>query len=268
MLILLPFLIIALCISVCVCLTAGYAGPTLAAMLILFFAAAFVGELILLLLVSAVMALFVDLKKPQATPARGYVAVLNCWLGLIIAFTGIRLHVSGTEKLPAGRWLLVGNHRSSFDPIVTGWALRRHGLAFISKPENFRIPVVGKVIHKSGYLPIDRADNRKALSTILTAAERLRAGSVSYGIYPEGTRHRETEMLPFHLGAFKIAQKACVPIVIAAIRGTDRVKKRGPLRATDVWLDICDVIDAQTVKASKTAEIGEVVRQCITSANT
>ena len=268
MLALLPFLIIGLGVSAGVCLSAGYTGLMLAGMLLLVFLAAVVGALVLFLLIAAVMALFVDTGKPQPKQAPVHTAIVNVWLGLLTAFARIRLHVSGTEKLPEGRWLLVCNHRSGFDPIVTGWALRRYGMVFISKPEIFRIPVVGRMIHKAGYLPIDRENDRAALRTILAAAERIRAGDISYGIYPEGTRHREAEMLPFHLGSFKIAQKAGAPIVIAAIRGTDEVKKNFPLRATDVRLEICGVMDAETVKASKTTEIGEVVRQCITSANT
>ena len=268
MLALLPFLIIGLGVSAGVCLSAGYTGLMLAGMLLLVFLAAVVGALVLFLLIAAVMALFVDTGKPQPKQAPVHTAIVNVWLGLLTAFARIRLHVSGTEKLPEGRWLLVCNHRSGFDPIVTGWALRRYGMVFMSKPEIFRIPVVGRMIHKAGYLPIDRENDRAALRTILAAAERIRAGDISYGIYPEGTRHREAEMLPFHLGSFKIAQKAGAPIVIAAIRGTDEVKKNFPLRATDVRLEICGVMDAETVKASKTTEIGEVVRQCITSANT
>ena len=268
MLALLPFLIIGLGVSAGVCLSAGYTGLMLAGMLLLVFLAAVVGALVLFLLIAAVMALFVDTGKPQPKQAPVHTAIVNVWLGLLTAFARIRLHVSGTEKLPEGRWLLVCNHRSGFDPIVTGWALRRYGMVFISKPEIFRIPVVGRMIHKAGYLPIDRENDRAALRTILAAAERIRAGDISYGIYPEGTRHREAEMLPFHLGSFNIAQKAGAPIVIAAIRGTDEVKKNFPLRATDVRLEICGVMDAETVKASKTTEIGEVVRQCITSANT
>ena len=268
MLILLPFLIIALCISAGICFSSGYSGLTLAAMLLVVFIVAFVGLLLALLLISALMSLFVNMNRPQAKQPWCYMMVLNCWLGIIMALCRIRLHVSGTEKLPAGKWLLVCNHRSGFDPIVTAWTLRHCGLAFVSKPENFRIPVVGPVIYKVGYLPIDRENDRAALRTIVTAAERIRSGVMSYGIYPEGTRHQDTEMLPFHFGAFKIAQKAGAPIVIAAVRGTDNVKKRAPLRATDVWLDICGVIDAETVQTSKTTEIGEIVKKCITSANT
>ena len=74
-------------------------------------------------------------------------------------------------------------------------------------------------------------------------------------------------MLPFRNGVFKIAQKAHAPIVIAAVRGADQVAKRAPWRATDVYFDICGVLDAESAAQYKTNEIGEVVQECIISAN-
>ena len=77
------------------------------------------------------------------------------------------------------------------------------------------------------------------------------------GIYPEGTRSKDGKMLPFRAGAFKIAQKANVPLVIASISGTDKIKRRCPLRSTRVNLNILEVIPAEKVKALSTAELSE-----------
>lgn len=268
MLVLLPFLIIGVGVSAGICSTAGYGGVLLAVMFVVLFAAAFLGALLLFVLILALIAACIDKEKPQPASSRFFRGLTSYVLGLITTLCRIRLHVSGTELLPEGRWLFVCNHRSSFDPIVTGWVLRERKLAFVSKPENLNIPIAGKIIHKAGYLPIDRENDRAALRTIQDAAARMKRGELSYGIYPEGTRNAGEDMLPFRNGAFKIAQKAGTPIVIAAIRGTDQVKHNAPWRATDVYLNICRVLDAETVSASKTAEIGEEVRQCINSANT
>ena len=89
----------------------------------------------------------------------------HCWT---------RVHTEGLEKLPKdSRFLLVCNHRSSFDPLATMWALRDYNVSFISKPSNLKIPIVGKLAWGAGYLPINREDNREALKTILQAAEYL-----------------------------------------------------------------------------------------------
>jgi len=268
MLVLLPFFIIGVGISAGVCSAAGYTGAVLAGMFAVYFVAAFVGSILLYVLCLALISVFVDKTKPQQNPDTFFCAMTNHVMGLLTVLSRIRLHVSGMELLPQGRWLFVCNHKSNYDPIVTGWALRRYGVAFISKPENFRLPLVSAFIHKSGSLPIDRENDRAALRTILAAAARMKQNLVSYIIYPEGSRNLGEGMLPFRNGAFKIAQKAGTPIVIASIRGTELIKKRFPWRSTDVYLNICKVLDAESVAERKTAEIGEEVRECIISANT
>ena len=65
----------------------------------------------------------------------------------------------------------------------------------------------------------------------------------------------------------KFARIYTPAVVIAAVRGADQVAKRAPWRATDVYIDICGVLDADYVTQHKTNEIGEVVQECISSAN-
>lgn len=267
MLVLLPFYIIGLGFSIGLCSAAGYTGALLVVMLILLFIAGFAAGLLLFVLILTLLSLFVDKTKPQKAPSPFHAAIVVYVMGLITALMRIRIHEHDEAALPEGRWLLVGNHRSAFDPIVTGWALRRYGLAYISKPENLRIPMVGAFLHKAGFLGIDRENDRAALRTILAAAELIKSGAASVAVYPEGTRSHETGMLPFRNGVFKIAQKARAPVVIAAVRGADQVAKRAPWRATDVYIDICGVLDADYVTQHKTNEIGEVVQECISSAN-
>ncbi len=267
MLVLLPYIIIGLGVSLGLCSAAGYTGALLVLMLILLFLAGFVGSMLLFVLIVFLISLFVDREKPQKSPAPFYSAIVLHVMGMIVTLLRIRIHEMDETALPEGRWMLVGNHRSAFDPIVTGWALRRCGLVFISKPENMRIPAVGPLLHKAGFLSIDRENDRAALRTILAAAEMIRSGAASVAVYPEGTRNHGSGLLPFRNGVFKIAQKARVPIVVVAVRGADQVAKRAPWRPTDVYLDVCGVLDAETVAQHKTHEIGEVIQQCINSAS-
>lgn len=267
MLIILPYLIIGVALATGLCSAAGYTGALLVVMLVVLFLAGFFGSLLVFVLILTVISLFVDTSKPQERPAPFFAAIVTYVMGLLTVLFRVRVHVSEKVPLPEGKWLLVGNHRSAFDPIVTGWALRKYGLEFISKPENLRLPMVGPFLHKAGFLAIDRENDRAALRTILAAAERIKSGAASVAVYPEGTRNHGEGMLPFRNGVFKIAQKARAPIVVVAVRGADRVAKRAPWRATDVYLEVCGVLDAETVARHKTNEIGEVVQECINSAN-
>ena len=210
---------------------------------------------ILYLLFFWIVSLFIDDAKPRVR--QNPVCRFGCDTGpeLICRYMGIRPQLTGEELLPEGRFLMVCNHRSGFDPIMAMYTLRGHNVSFISKPSNMRIPIVGKTVYGAGFLSINRDNDREALKTILTAADYLKRDVCSVAIYPEGTRSRTGELLPFHAGSFKIAQKAGVPLVIAATRGGEKVKKNFPLRRTDMYLDILEVLPAERVKAESTQEL-------------
>ena len=176
----------------------------------------------------------------------------------------IRVHISGIEKIPrAEKVLFVCNHRSNFDPLITWDALRQWKIAFVSKPENFKVPFFGRIIRKCCSLLIDRENPRKAIVTINKAAKLLKEQEVSVGIYPEGTRSKTCALLPFHNGVFKIAQKAEAPIVVLCITGTEKISQRTPFQRTDVYLDVLDAFPTQGVKETKTEMIGTAVRHLI-----
>lgn len=212
---------------------------------------------VLFLLFFYLIALRVDMsgpiekQDPMCAACAAHVGRLMC------AYGGVRPHFSGLDKLPEGRFLLVCNHRSIFDPLTVMGFLPQYRIAFISKPENLQIPMLGRIGHGAGYLPIDRENDRKALKTILTAADYIKRDYCSMGIYPEGTRSKTRQMLPFHHGSFKIAQRAHVPLVIAAVSGTDMVKKNALRRFTDVYIDILELIPAEEVRAKTTAELSD-----------
>ena len=181
---------------------------------------------------------------------------------MLFFVTRINIETKGLENIPEGRFLLVSNHRSKFDPMAAWIVFKKQNIAFISKEENFRIPWFGRIIRKCCCLPIDREDPRKAMETVDKAAELMKNDTVSVGVYPEGTRSFSGELLPFHNAMFKIAQKACVPIVVTTIEGTENVAKNYIRRRTDVKLKVVDVISAEEVCAMhSTAVLGARVRE-------
>ena len=186
--------------------------------------------------------------------------------GLLCAYGGLRPVVIGEEKLPGEPFLLVCNHRSMFDPLMGMVALEKHNISYVSKPSNMQIPLIGDIAYAAGFLPIDRENDRKALKTILAAADYLKRGVCSMAIYPEGTRSRTGELLPFHAGSFKIAQRASAPLVVAVVRGSDRVKRRLFLRPTKVELEILEVLPPEQVKAMSTHDLAEHSRELMEKA--
>lgn len=229
---------------------------------ILMFIGILAALVILFVAVIGLLALKVDKTKPIEKQNKVCRWAIEVATGLMLDFFDVRVHVTGKEKLPEGRFVFISNHRSAFDPLIVFNKLACCDLGFISKPSNMRLPVVGRVAHGAGCLGIDRDNDRNALKTIITAANYLKNDVCSIGIYPEGTRSHSDKLLEFHAGSFKIAQKANVPIVVTSIRGSEKITK-GFLRTKDVYIDILETIPADEVKAENTHDLAEHCRGLI-----
>ena len=233
-------------------------------MILLYILGTILALLLLYVLFLSVCCLFVDPEKQYDKNSPFYRFLLDSATAVAIRLLRIRVHISGIEKLPKDtKVLFVCNHRSNFDPIITWYALKKWKIAFISKPSNFKIPFFGRIVRKCCFMPIDRENPRKAISTINRAAKLLKKQAVSIGVYPEGTRSKTCELLPFHNGVFKIAQKADAPIVVLSITGTESIAKRTPFKPTDVYLDVLDVLSGENIKKTKTELVGMAVRRVI-----
>lgn len=260
-----PFVIAALLLSLCTLYFGGFTGPFAVLFGVLFFVLYFAAAFLLLCLVLFLMSLTVNIDERQARDSRLFRAVTVFTLGFVIKISRVKLKVTGLEEIPGGRFLLIQNHRSMFDPLISLCVFDKYQLGFITKPENMKIPVIGKFAHRICCLPIDRDNPRNAVKTINAAADYLKNDACSIGLYPEGRRNRSGDegILPFRNGSLKIATKAGVPVVVTAITGTDLIRARAPFRKTVVSLKVCGVVPAETVRSSTTAELGEMTRKLL-----
>lgn len=233
-------------------------------MIILYVLAILVGLFLLYVFFLGICALAVNPEKEYEKNSRFYRFVLDSATAAAMKLLRIRVHVSGIEKLPEDTMVLfVCNHRSNFDPIVTWYALKKWKIAFVSKPENFKVPLFGRIIRKCCFLAIDRENPRNAIVTINKAADLLRKQEVSIGIYPEGTRSGDKQLLPFHDGVFKIAQKADASLAVLSITGTEEIAARTPFQPTDVYLDVLEVFPSEDVKGIRPQMLGTIVRHLL-----
>lgn len=216
---------------------------------------------ILLIVISA---LCVDMNREYERDSKFYRWLLNSSTAIAVKLIRIHIKVTGKEKLPKGRFLLVCNHRSKFDPILSWHIFAKENLSFISKPENFKVPIYGRLIHRCCFMPIDRENPRNAIKTVKRAVKLIDDDVASVAVYPEGTRNYGRELLPFHNAMFKIAQKANVPVVVMTVKGTFEIQKNFPLHKSIVNMDIVDVIPAQSVKSLKTNELGDMAAEMMT----
>ncbi len=215
--------------------------------------------LVYVLLVIGGLYLLLPKGDPSPRVRRVTHGVMKLTLSWALMMLGMRVEVTGTDKLPDTPYLLVGNHRSAFDPICTITALASH-IVFVCKPGVMKIPVIGSILERLCFLAIDRENPRNAVTTIKRSAELIKDVDLSVGIYPEGTRSKDGNLLPFHAGSFKIAKLASCPVAVTTIR----YEKSGLLPWNKrVHLHIVDVMDVAYVAENNTAAMTDRAESAI-----
>jgi 1-acyl-sn-glycerol-3-phosphate acyltransferase len=142
------------------------------------------------------------------------------------ALSGIRHRIEAAQPLPLDRpAVYCANHQSNIDPPVLFQALHPR-MHVLYKAEIDRIPVLARAFRIAGFIPIDRRNKERALRSIEAGARSIREGN-SFLIFPEGTRGRTDEMLPFKKGGFIMALMAQAPIVPVAIQGSRAAMRKG-----------------------------------------
>lgn len=134
--------------------------------------------------------------------------------------------VEGTPPSDIGErpYVVVANHESTADPFLLShlpWDMR-----WVAKEELFRPPVVGWYMKLSGDIPLRRGDGESVREMFAVCRETLDNG-LSVMIFPEGTRTRDGELLPFKDGAFQLAIDAQVPVLPIALHGTRACRPKG-----------------------------------------
>ena len=156
--------------------------------------------------------------------------------GTALAF-GIRRQLVGWEGLPAALRdgpqpaVFIGNHTSLFDPPLMISTLPCQPV-FIAKRELARVPFLGWVIWLADFIFIDRGNRQASLESLQRAAQQIRSGQ-SIVAFPEGTRSRDGQLLPFKKGVFALAFEAGVCLVPFAIHGGPEILPKGTWRVKD-----------------------------------
>ncbi len=167
-----------------------------------------------------------------------------------------RLEARGLENLPENAgFVLACNHISSFDPWPLGMPLwPKRQLRFMAKSELYWWPLT-IVLNGAGAFPVRRG--QRDIQAIETAVRLVREGH-PVAMFPEGTRRTKGLVKKFEArprtGAARIALEGGVPLVPAAVSGTNGLTRLKKLRiAYGPPVDIDDLRGEEPAKVAHEA---------------
>jgi len=185
------------------------------------------------------------------------------WSRQVLRAAGTPVQVEGLDRIPDGPVVYASNHSSMFDI----WALAATlpgSVRMVAKQELASIPLLGRAMLAAGHVTIDRAHPARALEAYHRAADVIRSG-VSAVLFPEGTRSRTGELLPFKNAPFGLAIAAQVPVVPLYVRNTFEILPKGGfvLRPRPIRIVIGDAISTRGMTVDQRQELRDRVHAAI-----
>jgi 1-acyl-sn-glycerol-3-phosphate acyltransferase len=201
-------------------------------------------------------------------PPRGdwFLYFARGWSRTIFFFSGVRVRVLHPERLPRSRGLVIVSNHESYADILVLLANLPMQVRLMAKRGIFRVPILGWSIRAAGFVPVDRGVRSRGAATVEAALRLLKSGR-SIVLFPEETRARDGDLLPFKPGAALLAIRSGFPLLPVAIAGTRRVLPRGTLDMTPgrVVLSIGTPIATAGRSARDRDEVTREARQAIAS---
>jgi len=184
----------------------------------------------------------------------------------VLAMAGIKVKITGKENvIPKTPYVFVSNHRSLFDiPVLQRFV--PNDFSFVFKKEIAWVPLFGWQMQLGPHIIVDRKNPEKAMKSIEKAKKMLVQRKISVLLFPEGTRSKTDEMLPFKRGAFHLAAQVGFPIIPVTVSGTKNLFQKKPFRINSgkVTLNFDKPISADNINSRKEElELMQKVRDII-----
>lgn len=178
-----------------------------------------------------------------------------------------RISIAGRERIdPNQVYVIVSNHQSLADiPVIMHLRL---DMKWLAKAELFRFPVLGWILRMAGDIPVVRSDHQESAKAKLQCAQILRR-HCSVVFFPEGTRTRDGQVLPFKKGPFLLAIREGVRVLPLVVDGSMTALPRntwifGP--ATDIHLQVLEPVSIDDWITAGAAALRDEVRRRIVEA--
>lgn len=122
-----------------------------------------------------------------------------------------------------GQCIFIANHQNNYDILVASKIVQPRTVT-VGKKSLAWIPLFGQLYYLSGNILLDRNNKSKARNTLGKVVREIKQKKISVWMFPEGTRSRGKGLLPFKVGAFRVAIEAGVPIVPICVSNTNKIK--------------------------------------------
>jgi 1-acyl-sn-glycerol-3-phosphate acyltransferase len=166
------------------------------------------------------------MSRTDAVWAAGRLTI-GLWVRIVA-----RLRVYGAERVPReGGVVLAFNHFHWVDPPAFGTASPRP-IYFMAKIEAHRIPGLGQLIRAFGTFSVRRGESDR--DAVRLMRQIVRDGH-ALGLFVEGTRQRGGVPGNAQPGAAMVAIQEGVPVVCAAIHGTETWKLGNFRKCSIAW---------------------------------
>ena len=229
---------------------------------IILYMAGWIAGIGVIFVMEGIASLFVNQKKEYTHISKWARFWFNTGLRFITNHAHIWVRTTNEDKIPLKeKFVLVCNHRSKFDNFIITERLGKRDIAFITKKENSKIPIAGRLYKGLCYIDVDREDKLQSLMAFKRAIELMNNNVTSIGVFPEGTRQTENTIGEFHEGPFNIAIHAKAPIVVTAMKYSDHVHKRWPLKATVVKWDVIAVLTYEEYEGMTAKALSDKVHE-------
>lgn len=187
-------------------------------------------------------------------------------LKLAVKSGNIDLQVYGKENIPEENgFLIYGNHQGMFDILAIA-ATCDNPLAAVLKKELAEIPFLKQIKECTNSFAMDRENIKQSMEVILNVIKEVKKGR-NYLIFPEGTRSKKgNQMVDFHSGSFKCAEKTGCPIIPVAFIDSFKVLDQKGSKPVTVQIHYLKPIYHDEYKGMKTNEIADLVKSRIQAA--
>jgi 1-acyl-sn-glycerol-3-phosphate acyltransferase len=169
-----------------------------------------------LIVISLMPFLFFKMKKT-------IISIMRFWARTVFSLIGRKLHVKGKENIKKDEnYILIANHASLFD--IAAIMAFFPGIAWFGREKLTRIPLFGKVLELTDYIPMKSTSYKHTKEMINLLAEKSKEHTIA--IFPEGTRTLTGKINDFYRGFVILLRSAEIDVLPVTLNGFYQLKPK------------------------------------------